>query len=185
MGRKTLTQTWPYFSSSATRSEMAAGRSIVRVQSCWNGMVAMDAAPFTTAEQPLKFRGIPDQLAAQHLEGSECCLIHADNPLSDSKGVWLNTNVRTAYGAAAYDIVNSNPHGVWPSPKERIMGMWHNRLARLFGGICAPMEDWVVRRRVQSWMAEQQAAGMPNEEVGAHCLINEMQVLVENGWEHV
>lgn len=185
MGRKTLTQTWPYFSSSAMRSEMAAGRSTVRVKSCWNGMVAMDAAPFTAAEQPLKFRGIPDQLAAQHLEGSECCLIHADNPLSDSKGVWLNTNVRTAYNAAAYDIVNSTPHGVWPSPKERIMGMWHNRLARLFGGICAPMEDWVVRRRVQSWMAEQQAAGMPNEEAGMHCLINEMQVLVGNGWEHV
>lgn len=65
------------------------------------------------------------------------------------------------------------------------MGMWRNRLARLFGGIRAFVEDWVVWRRVQSWMAEEPAAGMLNEEAGVHCLIDEMQVLVENGWKHV
>lgn len=185
MGRKTLTQTWPYFASSAMCNAVASSSGIVRVQSCWNGMVVMDAAPFTAAEQPLKFRGIPDQLAALHLEGSECCLVHADNPLNSSKGVWLNANVRTAYGAAAYDIVNSAPRRVWPLPTERIMGMWRNRLARLFSGIRAFVEDWVVWRRVQSWMAEEPAAGMLNEEAGVHCLIDEMQVLVENGWKHV
>lgn len=34
-------------------------------------------------------------------------------------------------------------------------------------------------------MAEEPAAGMLNEEAGVHCLIDEMQVLVENGWKHV
>lgn len=54
--------------------------------------VAMDASAFY--DQNLTFRGIPDDLASLHLEGSECCLIHADNPLSHSKGVFLNPNVR-------------------------------------------------------------------------------------------
>lgn len=173
MGYKSLTQTWPYFYSSLTRNAIVSNSATVPVQSCWNGMVAMDAAPFTVPDRPLQFRSIPDQLATLHLEASECCLVHADNPLSASKGVWLNPNVRVAYGAAAYDAVNKP---VWPSPTERIVGMWHNRLARLFGWVWGFVEDWAVRRRSQGWMAE---------EPGVYCLINEMQVLIENGWKHV
>lgn len=185
MGRKSLTQTWPYFYSSATRNAVVSNPAAVPVQSCWNGMVAMDAAPFTAPGRPLQFRSIADQLATLHLEGSECCLVHADNPLSASKGVWLNANVRVAYGAAAYAAVNLPPRHVWPPPTERVIGMWHNRLARLLGWIRASIEGWVVQRRLQSWMAEDPAAGGLNKEPGVHCLINEMQVLVENGWKHL
>lgn len=38
-------------------------------------IVAFDAAPFYSNE-PLRFRGIADSLAAYHIEASECCLIH-------------------------------------------------------------------------------------------------------------
>lgn len=38
-------------------------------------LVAFDAAPFYSNE-PLRFRGIADSLAAYHIEASECCLIH-------------------------------------------------------------------------------------------------------------
>ncbi|BAE60536.1 unnamed protein product [Aspergillus oryzae RIB40] len=89
-GHDMLMQSWPYFRSRASRQAMKASQP-VPVSSCWNGVVAMDAAPFYQ-HPPLKFRGISDSLAKSHLEGSECCLIHADNPLSREKGVWLNPN---------------------------------------------------------------------------------------------
>lgn len=38
-------------------------------------LVAFDAAPFYSNE-PLRFRGIADSLAAYHIKASECCLIH-------------------------------------------------------------------------------------------------------------
>jgi hypothetical protein len=105
----------------------------VPVQSCWNGVgkrrldsppceintvfsfvdlhlttvpVAFDASPFYNPD-PLRFRGIPDSLALHHLEGSECCLIHADNPQSASKGLWLNPNVRIGYDANAYSTIHT------------------------------------------------------------------------------
>ncbi|KAJ4396833.1 hypothetical protein N0V93_001055 [Gnomoniopsis smithogilvyi] len=94
LGQKTVSNFWPWFLSPTAR--VAAQRSEpMRVESCWNGMVLFDAAPFY-GEEPLRFRAIPDSLADFHLEGSECCLIHADNPLSarESSGVWLNPNRR-------------------------------------------------------------------------------------------
>jgi hypothetical protein len=39
--------------------------------------VAMPARPFVSSPS-LRFRGIPDSLAASYIEGSECCLIHTD-----------------------------------------------------------------------------------------------------------
>ncbi|KAJ6185974.1 hypothetical protein N7519_007275 [Penicillium mononematosum] len=87
-GHESIMQTWPYFGSAESRHAMKK-MSPVPVASCWNGMVAMPASPFI-ASSPLRFRGIPDSLAEYHLEGSECCLIHTDNPLSVEKGVYLN-----------------------------------------------------------------------------------------------
>ncbi|EFY90951.1 polysaccharide export protein (CAP59) [Metarhizium acridum CQMa 102] len=58
-----------------------------------NGVV-MPAEPFVSSTK-LRFRGVPDSLANYHLEGSECCLIHADNPLSRTLGVYLNPKVKT------------------------------------------------------------------------------------------
>ena len=68
----------------------------------------MDASTFYAYD--LTFRGVPDSLVSQHVEGSECCLIHADNPLSRTKGVWVNPYVRVAYSGSTYESVH--PHGL-------------------------------------------------------------------------
>ncbi|OAA60973.1 polysaccharide export protein [Niveomyces insectorum RCEF 264] len=131
-GDKTASDQWPWFRAAAARADVRAGRP-VRVQSCWNGMVVFDARPFygedhhqhddqqatttaTTPPPPLVFRGVDDSLAALHLEASECCLIHADNPLaaapsSAGGGVWLNPNVRVAYSVPVYQQVRGGGGG--------------------------------------------------------------------------
>ncbi|CAF9936630.1 MAG: hypothetical protein HETSPECPRED_010394 [Heterodermia speciosa] len=186
-GYEAVTSTFPYFRSRISRRAILAGQP-VPVQSCWNGMVAFDPSPFTSLD-PLSFRGIPDSLASLHLEASECCLIHADNPLTPSKGVWLNPSVRVGYSPAAYDAVHANhPQSdkngrggaAWPSFGDAWAGVWKNRIAR-WGS-----SEWFKRRRVRGrvrqWGKEGDGARF---EAGEVCLINEMQVLVENGWAHV
>ena len=155
----------------------------VPVKSCWNGIVVFQSDPFYK-DPPLRFRGIPDSLARHHLEGSECCLIHADNELSATRGVWLNPNVRVSYNPEANIIVNPE-NGIWPSKTDRIKGIWSNRLARWSGFARRYVERYVVERRISSWLAEMQKEGTKQSEKGTHCMINEMQVLVENGWAHV
>jgi hypothetical protein len=136
----------------------------------------MPAEPFT-AEPPLRFRGIPDSLARSHLEASECCLIHADNPLSRVKGVYLNPNVRVGYSGPAYAVVN--PPQNWLSLRDSFWAVWENRIRRWF---TTPFfKDWIVRKRVQIWRGRNAS----NQEPGEFCLTNEMQVLIENGWAHV
>lgn len=144
----------------------------------------MDAAPFYDTVAPLRFRGIADSLAAAHLEGSECCLIHADNPLSAKKGVWLNPNVRVGYDGKAYEAVHPQQHGqkgTWPSTSQVLWGLWENRLRRWF--TTDALKTWIVRRRLRRW--EKQDPSEQRVENGMFCLINEMQVLVANGWAHV
>lgn len=48
---------------------------------------------------------IQDSLAEFYLEGSECCLIHADNSYSPQSGVWLKPRLRAGYDKAACDAV--------------------------------------------------------------------------------
>lgn len=136
----------------------------------------MSADPFIS-KPPLRFRGIADSLAHYHLEGSECCLIHADNPLSGSRGVYLNPNVRVGYNGPAYDAVN--PINNWLSTWQAFWAIWENRLRRWTS--TPVFKEWVVQRRVQRWKAGHER----NQEPGEFCLINEMQVLIENGWAHV
>ena len=167
--------------------------SSVPVASCWNGMgiaalilqndgytnvsvVAMSASPFL-ASPPLRFRGIPDSLAEYHLEGSECCLIHRDNPLSVEKGVYLNPLVRVGYSGPAYTA--THPMINWLSVKRILQGLWVNRLRRW--GITTWLKEAVVRRRIESW----RVLGARNEERGGICIINEMQILHRYGWAHV
>lgn len=191
-GAEPITQTWPYFQSSASRDALMR-HAPVPVRSCWNGMVAFDAAPFyansSADSPPLAFRGIPDSLAESHLEGSECCLIHADNALSAEKGVWLNPAVRVGYNAPAYEAVNPGPGIPWPSASERVMGMWRNRWARAVRAPRRVSERLVVRSRIRAWEKEgKEGEGWreeDREEPGEWCLVNEMQVLAENGWAHV
>lgn len=112
-GHKTATQKFPLFHNSASLSAVRANTA-VPVKSCWNGMTVFDAAPFYGANG-LRFRGVDDSLAALHVEGSECCLIHADNPLRDDFGVFVNPSVRVSYNITTYGILNpSVGERVWP-----------------------------------------------------------------------
>ncbi|KAL8413562.1 hypothetical protein RB594_004996 [Gaeumannomyces avenae] len=195
-GHEHATHTWPYFRSFTSRRAMKLSVP-VPVKSCWNGLVAMPARPFTIAEDPLAFRGIDDSLALHHLEGSECCLIHADNPLSSTKGVFLNPNVRVGYHGEAYDAVHPPPGKAWLSPLQVLVGLWRNRLRRLT--TTPAIKEWRARKLVEQWKKEgeketgsddskkptQRPGQKKRDEKGTFCLINEMQVLVENGWAHV
>jgi hypothetical protein len=44
-----------------------------------------------------------------------------------------------------------------------------------------------VRKRVENWVNKGKMMDPPEtrEEKGLECLVNEMQVLVYNGWQHV
>ncbi|OAA48748.1 glycosyltransferase family 69 protein [Metarhizium rileyi] len=174
-GHGHVSQTWPYFKARASRNALVGNLDAVPVTSCWNGIVVMPAEPFVSSTK-LRFRGVPDSLAKHHLEGSECCLIHADNPLSRTLGVFLNPRVRVGYNPAAYDA--THPAGSWVSTWEIFTGIWKNRLKRWTS---VTFEGMVVRSRVRHW--ENEASG--NREPGVFCLINEMQVLAHNGWAHV
>lgn len=140
----------------------------------------MNAAPFLNRTNPLHFRGLPDSLAEHHLEGSECCLIHADNPLSAKLGVWLNPLVRVGYNGDAYKAVNPmRGRPSWLPVSTILWSSWQNRLRRW--GTTHWFKASTVYRRVASWKAQ----GHDRVERGIECIINEMQVLVENGWAHV
>jgi hypothetical protein len=173
-GHETVMQTWPYFRSWISRSAVKRNEP-VPVTSCWNGMVFMDAQPFY--DHALQFRGIADSLAQHHLEASECCLIHQDNPLSASSGVWLNPNVRVGYNHPAYVSVNS-PGNQMPL-LGYLLASWENRLRRWF------TSDWLKKMVVRSRLRKWEGRGTARFERGSDCLINEMQVLMWNGWKHL
>ena len=194
-GYEPLMQTWPFFRSAASRNA-AISNQPVPVQSCWNGMVAMPASPFYNQANRLHFRGVPDSLALKQVEGSECCLIHADNPLSEDLGVWVNPNVRVGYChpdlrkgikqdwesfkqvcQKPYDAVHSP--GSWVSHFQIAWGLWENRMRRWV--IFAWTQNWKVKRKLRAWRAE----GERRVEAGAMCLVNEMQVIEPHGWLHV
>ncbi len=182
-GAEAVTLTWPYFLAAESRNALISN-SPVPVKSCWNGIVVFQAEPFYT-NPPLRFRGIPDSLAAYHLEGSECCLIHVDNEWSAKKGVWLNPNVRVGYNTEAYKAVNPDT-GFWPSRMERAQGIWGNRFARWSGFPRRYLERYMKEKRIRLWYDEAQHHGQDKLHQDEHCcLINEMQVLIENGWAHV
>lgn len=139
-------------------------------------LVAMPTEPFISIP-PLRFRGIPDSLAEYHLEGSECCLIHADNILSQTKGVYVNPLVRVGYNDRAYSAVH--PASAWISLQNVVLALWENRIRRW--ATTQVFKKLRLRWRIAAW----QATGSASLEQGEFCIINEMQVLVENGWAHV
>lgn len=182
-GQAHLMQTWPYFRSRRSREALMAYSDAVPVRSCWNGIVAMPAAPFLAAPEGgrrLGFRAVDDSLAEeQHLEASECCLIHVDNPFSEPLGVFLNPRVRVAYNGEAYRWAHPGDGTSWVSVWRIVIGVWEARFRRWFS--TDGVKEWVVRKRVRGW--EGKAEG--RREMGVDCLINEGQVLVYNGWAHV
>lgn len=131
--------------------------------------VAIPAGPFVSSPS-LQFRGISDSLAALHLEGSECCLIHIDNPVE--KRIYVNPQVRVGYSAEAYDAVHSQRLLLfyW----QIFTALWENRIRRW---VTSPwLKEWEVSR-VGKW----KRVSKENEETGQICLVNEMQVLAGNG----
>ncbi|KAH8885117.1 polysaccharide export protein [Thozetella sp. PMI_491] len=181
-GQKTSSSYFPWFISTAARASVYRAKP-VKVFSCWNGMVSFDSSPFY-AKDPLKFRGVPDTLADYHLEASECCLIHADNPLSrqPGKGVWLNPNVRVGYNTAAYSKVKG---GKFPGAIDAFVGVWINRARRVKVAVQLWLEGWTVQSRLGIWRSQGRAEEAMRTEPGEPCLINEMQVMWENGWKHL
>ncbi|KAH6892933.1 cryptococcal mannosyltransferase 1-domain-containing protein [Thelonectria olida] len=176
-GNEHATQVWPYFRSFKSRQAMKRSEP-VPVTACWNGMVTMPADTFT-GDDAVGFRGIDDSLADMHLEASECCLIHADNPASKTLGVYLNPNVRVGYDSRAYEVVHPSRHGSWVSWWGVFTGLWKNRFSRW---LTTPwFKEWAVRRRIGIWRQR----GSGRQENGTICLVNEMQVLAANGWNHV
>lgn len=138
-------------------------------------MASTTAQSLTSSAKPLRFRGLPDSLATLHLEASECCLIHVDNPLSDTEGVWVNPAVRTGYSAKAYDEMK----GSWPSTGEIYVG-WMRKVVLQMLGL-----PWKGRRKIRSRVRRWISGEAGRQEKGVSCVINEMQVLVPNGWAHV
>lgn len=135
----------------------------------------MPIDPFL-GHSPLRFRGIADSLAASHLEASECCLIHADNPFSASKGVFLNLDVKVGYNGSSYDAVHS-PDAIM-SPVQIFVAVWQSRILRW--GSTPFITWWVVHQRVRRWFEQTQEV-----EHGEFCLVDETQILFERGWKHV
>jgi hypothetical protein len=88
------------------------------------------------------------------------------------------------------DIVDGVPGGdgrEWPGKWEMVRGMWGNRIARWTGWVKLWSERKVVERRVRRWVKGGRENGIMEvrEEKGMECMVNEMQVLFENGWKHV
>jgi hypothetical protein len=207
-GLPTISQKFPFFRARPSRDAMLQGRA-AQVKSCWNGAAVMPARLFLD-DGGVQFRGVADSLATRHVEGSECCLVHADvaaavaqHPDDDDdnadQGVWVNPAVRVGYSGTAYNAVHpAGPGGAggwwWMGAGEYVAGVWRNRGAR-WTGTGWWWAEWVrrcaVRRRVRAWEAEGAAREEGEDEDGrrevaaAWCLVDEMQVLVENGWKHI
>ncbi|KAH6896399.1 cryptococcal mannosyltransferase 1-domain-containing protein, partial [Coprinopsis sp. MPI-PUGE-AT-0042] len=165
---------YPYFGAGPTREALLRGQP-VPVTSCWNGMTAFDAKPFVSRTNPLRFRGVDDTLAQHHVEASECCLIHADNPESKRKGVWVNPHVRVAYHEDAYLLMRN-----WPTLKDKVTGAWFN-FRNDFSGMPYPKE-WITNA-VKNWLEED--ATREGSEPGLFCLEDQMQILTAQSWQTV
>ncbi|KAI9036536.1 glycosyltransferase family 69 protein [Aspergillus affinis] len=170
-GHRPIMSTWPLFRAADSRRAMQ-NLSPVPVASCWNGMVAMPAHPFMD-DPPLQFRGVPDQLAAARFEGSERCLLHADNPLSATRGLYVNPHVRVAYGGATYAAVQ--PVQSWLSFWHVLGSLWESRLRRSVP-IPSPTE-WRICRRLARW----ESRSTLNREPGRFCLLDHSQEFLLSG----
>jgi hypothetical protein len=199
-GNPTLTTHYPYFRPSTSLSSFQSG-SPAKVRSCWNGMVLMNSTPFTsslpstlpTPQSPtdlgLPFRGIPDSLASKHLEGSECCLIHADLAATNPhhSGIYLNPAVRVGYTIEAYNSTHFGAHeDTFLSPTQYALATWRHRLATYLAPT-AKKQLRSIHKRVDQWLKDPGTLSERSRELGQGemCLIDEMHLLIWNGWKHV
>lgn len=190
---------FPYFRAQGTRDAIMAGLP-ARVASCWNGVMLADAAAYYDKVRGdehghrmyagLRFRGVSDSLAAQHLEASECCLINADLVANGygKRGIFLNPAVRVGYDTRAYALTHAGAEKGFVSRRAYVLGAWKNRFARWKNnGVSSSagqnMHD--VYRKIRKWEAEGAQIGERRKEVGDFCTIDEMHILIWNGWKHV
>lgn len=200
-GRGPVMSTFPYFRSAETRNAILSGVP-ARVTSCWNGVLAVDAAPYydriehgterlgKSVTTGLRFRGVPDTLALKHLEASECCLIHADLIASGQahRGIFLNPAVRTGYTSEAYQLTHDHSTGGFVSAWQYVRGVYKNRFARWkVDGISSSAGQSMteVYNRIEKWQDEGVLLGEKRAEVGGYCTIMEMHILIWRGWKHV
>lgn len=191
---------FPYFQAKTTREALLQGLP-ARVTSCWNGMLAVDAAPYydvrvkkadgsSTPTPGLRFRGLPDSLAVMGLEASECCLIHADliARKQAQKGIFINPAARSGYERAAWDLTHLPPDDNFVSLYQYISGVYYMRLARWkIDGVSSSAGQNMRRiyEKIAGWADTGKALGETREEVGDYCAIEEMHILIWNGWKHV
>ena len=200
-GYATLSPQFPYFRPSLSLTSLLRGLPS-KVSSCWNGIVIYDATPFyPSTSQPslpldangaitpgLPFRAIPDSLASTHTEASECCLINADLTLSNhnNHGIYINPSVRVGYTELAYNETHFGEAETFISAKQYVAAMWLWRLNRV------RMESaekglGVVRGRLERWKLQgegEKGEREVREEYGEMCLVDEMHLLIWNGWKH-
>ena len=190
-GDGTLSVQFPYFRSTESRDAILRGDS-AKVQSCWNGMVLMDASPFYNSVDGkgdsvdgLRFRGISDSLASKHLEGSECCLINADLTTigAAEQGIYVNPAVRVGYTDEAYQLTHFGAEATFISPTQYVLARWLYRLNRLRTP-SAEKQMRTVHKRVEKWKKDSSNSLEKREEGGEMCLIDEMHLLIWNGWKH-
>lgn len=197
--RGPVMSTFPFFNTPSSRDAMLAGLP-TPVTSCWNGIIAVDAAPYYDQPMPghphrvqkgLRFRGVPDSLAAYYLEASECCLIHADLLASGQahRGIYINPAVRTGYEPEAYQAVHFGPLGSnFVSAWQYLKGVWAARLSRWeVDGVSSSAGQHMaeVYKRINIWEEEGRLNGQAREELGGYCTILEMHIMIWNGWKHV
>lgn len=135
--------------------------------------MAFDAQPFQSSPSPLRFRSIPDSLATYHLEASECCLIHYDNPLTPTAGVWINPAVRVGYSAEAYAAVTG---GKWPTMHEMRWGAWKSRW--VWSWLRDPIPHLKTAWRIGRWRRRYSHVDEP----GLVCVQDLAMVLTADGW---
>ncbi|EXJ93773.1 hypothetical protein A1O1_02166 [Capronia coronata CBS 617.96] len=180
-GNSTIMSSFPYFRSLDSREAMLDGRA-VKVQSCWNGMVAMDPSPFY---EGLRFRALPDSLASKHLEASECCLIYTDMAASNlaGGGIYLNPAVRVGYTVEAYNTTHAGPDQNFVSSTGYVTGVWSNRIKRhLIPAVSAQAKE--VAKKMERWVKDGSNSLEKREENGRICVIPEQHILIWNGWKH-
>ena len=97
-------------------------------------------------------------------------VIHYDNPASD-KGVWLNPNVRVAYRTKGIGIGSA---GGWVAREVGEGVEWSC-------WVC----DSFVEITPGKWEDSGEGSGVGGNAPGVDCLIDEMQVSVDNGWKHL
>jgi hypothetical protein len=199
-GQNTLAPQFPYFRPGSESLKSMLRGTATKVSACWNGMLLMDAAPFygprpdslpspmDDTELGLPFRGIPDSLASKHLEGSECCLIHTDlatvNP--SHAGVYVNPSVRVGYTMEAYNETHFGPEqDIFLSGTQYVLANWLHRLNRFRTPSMAKQLE-PVAKKVRSWLDDPRTLARREMELGKGemCLIDEMHLLIWNGWKH-